>query len=265
MNFILIDGSYYCFYRFYAISAWFKRAWPDVPLTSAIENIDFVETYMKTFVAKIKELPKKLRIENPIIIVAKDCPREKIWRNAYFSKYKEKRVYDDSFMGGPFFKMAYEGKELFRQAGVKAILFHPQLEADDCIAITARHIYEKYPDAKIAIITSDTDYLQLICDRISLYNLKHNPVNTSKNSCGNAEKDLFCKILMGDKSDNIPGVFAKCGIKTALKCFDDRTFFERRLLKENSGEKFKRNTKLIDFTQIPSELVEEFKSEILWL
>ena len=26
---------------------------------------------------------------------------------------------------------------------------------------------------------------------------------------------------MGDKSDNIPSVLSKCGIKTAIKCYDD--------------------------------------------
>ena len=68
-------------------------------------------------------------------------------------------------MGGPLFKMAYEEK-LFEEGGIKAILQHPKLEADDCIAISVKYVLEKYPKCKIYIITSDKDYLQLAEEKI---------------------------------------------------------------------------------------------------
>ena len=52
-------------------------------------------------------LPKILSIENPTIIVAKDCKRENIWRMNMFPPYKATRKYD-GFEGGPFFKLAYD-------------------------------------------------------------------------------------------------------------------------------------------------------------
>ena len=55
-------------------------------------------------------------------------------------------------MGGPFFKMAYE-EELFQKGGAQAILKHPKLEADDCIALSVKHLVNKYPDCQIYIIT----------------------------------------------------------------------------------------------------------------
>ena len=48
---------------------------------------------------------------------------------------------------------------------------HPHLEADDCLAITAKHICDTHgDDISITIITSDTDYLQICKDPIRLIN-----------------------------------------------------------------------------------------------
>jgi len=77
-NFILIDGSYFCFYRYYAIHNWFKLARKEVTLDDPFKNDEFREKFRKTFVDKIKEIPKRLKIEKPIIIVVK-IVQEKIF------------------------------------------------------------------------------------------------------------------------------------------------------------------------------------------
>ena len=64
---------------------------------------------------------------------------------------------------------------------------------------------------------------------------------------------------MGDKSDDIPSIFNKCGPKTALKYYNDTGAFEAQLKKENAYELYKKNKKLIDFNEIPDILVEQFK------
>ena len=46
-NFILIDGSYFIFYRYYALHAWWKLAKPDSDLSIPIENEEFVEKYRR--------------------------------------------------------------------------------------------------------------------------------------------------------------------------------------------------------------------------
>ena len=150
-------------------------------------------------------LPIVLSIENPIIIVAKDCKRENIWRTNMFPPYKATRNYE-GFQGGPFFKLAYDS--VFKDAGVKYILKHSSLEADDCIAITAKHLVQR-PSNNITIITSDTDYLQLIQPRIQLVNLKLKPVQTEKNSTMNPNKDLFIKIIKGDKEATLDVIKSK--------------------------------------------------------
>ena len=262
-SFLLIDGSYYCFYRYYALHTWWKNAKKDIVLDNPYDNKDFVDKFRKTFVDKLLEIKKKLKIKDAITIVAKDCLREKIWRMDIYDKYKANRTYDDSFMGGPFFAMAY-GEDLFIKGGAQTILEHPRLEADDCIAITTKHILETRPDAKIYIITSDTDYLQLLEDRVFIYNLKFKPVNETKSYKGDPEKYIFCKILIGDKVDGIPGVFNKCGDKTADKCWEDESFLKEKMKKEdNAIEKFERNRTLMHFNCIPIELIDEFKKESL--
>lgn len=270
-EFILIDGSYYMFYRYFAITAWWKAAKKDEEIGVPIENEEFVEKYRKTFVDKLREMPKKLKLNNPdkaIIMVARDCPREDIWRTKLFPEYKGNRDYSGTgFEGGPLFKLAYEEK-LFEEGGADVVMRHPHLEADDCLAITAKHIRDTHgdKDISITIITSDTDYLQICQEPIRLINLKYKPVNTEKNSYGHPEKDLFCKIVTGDTSDNIPGVFKKCGKKTAEKYWNDRNLFKKKLAQDETGEtqrRYERNSMLIDFERIPEEYVEEFRRDTL--
>jgi 5'-3' exonuclease len=261
-TFIFIDGSYYNFYRYHSILTWWKNAFPEDTecLLDPYQNTEFVEKFKKTFVSNIKSLKKNLKIDkqiDPILIVGKDCKRQDIWRTKLFPEYKGTRV-QDGFMGGPFFKMVYDDK-LFTEAGVQAILKHPHLEADDCIAISVKHILSKYPLATIYIITSDKDYLQLAEPRIHIYNLAFKKLTDQKSSTNDPKCDLFCKIVMGDPSDNIISVFPKCGPKTALKYFENNELFQTKL---NSSpdfqKKYQLNSTLVDFNNIPQELVDEF-------
>jgi len=263
-TFIFVDGSYYNFYRYYALTQWWKNAHPETPLDEPFENKMFVEKFKKTHVEHLQQIPKKLKLPkstSPILIVGKDCKRENIWRMELFPKYKEGRQ-QEGFKGGPFFKMVYE-ENLFQQGGAKAILKHPKLEADDCIAISVKYLLNKYPDCHIYIITSDKDYLQLNASNVDLYNLTYKNLADSKSSTGNATQDLEIKIIMGDLSDNIPSVFPKCGPKTAQKCVEDPEFFKKKMT-DNSEyyNQYELNKKLINFDNIPATLVEEFMSTI---
>lgn len=259
-NFILIDGSYFVFYRFFAVKQWFKLSHPEEKTENDGLHPDFIDKFKTTFDIKLKEISKKLNIKKPIILVGKDCPKKEIWRMKIHPTYKENRVYDNTFLGGNFFKMVYK-EDLFLKGGAKEILSCDNLEADDCLALTTKHIQKKFPESNIWIITSDMDYLQLANDKVKLFNLKFKDLTDSKNSYKNAEKDLFCKIVAGDKSDCIASPFKKCGIKTAEKYYNNRTLFEEKLKKENAYEKFRLNKTLIDFNEIPTDLVEKFNNK----
>jgi 5'-3' exonuclease len=244
---------------------WWKNAYPENPLLDPFQNEQFVEKFRKTFVENLEKIPKNLGLgknDSPIMFVGKDCPRETIWRMQLFADYKKNRANgpEDGFMGGPFFKMAYQD-ELFQKGGAKAILKYPTLEADDCIAISVKYILGLYPECMIYVITSDKDYLQLVEPRVKIFDLKFKNIAEQKSSTGNPKSDLFCKIVMGDTSDNIPSVIKKCGPKTALKCFENSEYFEERLKKENAYEIYERNKTLVDFNNIPENLVNDFISK----
>ena len=264
-TFIFVDGSYFCFYRYFALINWWRNAFPEIPIDDPFQCEKFVTKFKKTFVEKLQQIPKNLKIDkkiNPIMIVGKDCKRENIWRNELFPQYKSNRV-NEGFMGGPFFKMVYEDN-LFQEGGAKAILSHPKLEADDCIALSVKYLTKKYPDCHIYIITSDKDYLQLNSHNVDIFNLAFKNIAENKSATGNPLQDLQLKIIMGDTSDAIPSVFPKCGPKTAQKCIDDQEFFKKKMADNPEYYKqYELNKTLVDFNNIPEELVKEFMSTIL--
>jgi 5'-3' exonuclease len=255
LQYILIDISYFIFYRYYALIAWWKLAKQDDPLGIPIDTPEFVEKFKKTFIDKINEIPKKLKIKHYEFIAASDCHRQDIWRHKLYNEYKANRVYDDEFMGGPFFKL---GLDILKELNIKT-LYHPSLEADDCIAIATKNLLLKNPDINILIVANDMDYLQLASTQVKLMNLKYKYLTDNKKWSGDPKQDLFCKIVMGDKSDNIPSIFKKCGPKTAEKCYKNPEYFLEQLKKENAQTNFERNTKLVDFNEIP----EEFSNTLL--
>jgi 5'-3' exonuclease len=261
-TFILIDGSYCCFYRYYSLLNWWKNAYPEETdvLQNPYQNDKFVDKFKKTFIDNIQKIPKNLKLDksiNPIIIVGKDCKRTDIWRNQLFTNYKANRFHDNGFMGGPFFKMVYEDN-LFIQGGAQTILQHPKLEADDCIAISVKYLLNTYSTSNIYIITSDKDYLQLAQERVQIYNLAFKKLTEQKSSTGNPNSDLFCKILTGDTSDNISSVFPKCGPKTAMKYYQNQELFKQKLQESTTYQTaYELNSKIIDFNNIPEELVQE--------
>ena len=110
----------------------------------------------------------------------------------------------------------------------------------------------------IIIITNDYDLLQIIDDTTILINLKEKILN--EKSDGSPEIDLSLKIICGDKSDNIPSCFKKCGKKTALKLIKDNNLLLNKL-RENpqSLNRYAINKMIIDLCNIPLELKESFK------
>ena len=270
-TFILVDTSYWIFYRYFALLQWWNHAKPDNPLEEdPYKNEEFVEKFKKTFIESLDGFKKKQKLhkqrgkpETPCTIIAcRDCPRKEIWRNKYYDHYKETREKDDSFMGGSFFKLAYsnENKMLY-DSGVNHVLQFPNLEADDIVAITKNNIRSKYPSAKIIIIANDHDYLQLVDKNTNIINFQHKNLQDAKKVFAEPEKNLFFKIVLGDKSDNIMPVFKKCGPKTCEKYYENEDLFLQALTKEEGAkEKYELNKKLVSFLEIPQEFICGFMS-----
>lgn len=281
---IMIDGSYFIFYRYFAFIQWWKLAKKDTPQDNLHLNEEAIEKFKTLCIQTIHNLPKKLKLHksyhshNKIqYYIGKDCNRKDIWRNDFIQNYKSGRTdyKDTSYNPGEFFKFMYtksattNNDAIFVQAfecigktienGGLHILEYPSLEADDCIALYTKYLTEYNPHDEIIIITSDMDYMQLLKQNVSIYNLKYKHIHNGKNSLGCEKKDLLCKIIMGDKSDNIPSIFPKCGFKTATKYVNDIYAFQKKLdEKKEYKERYMLNKKIIDFNEIPEPLKEGF-------
>jgi 5'-3' exonuclease len=129
-------------------------------------------------------------------------------------------------------------------------------EADDIISVFCRKMQEMHAttERKIVIITNDNDYLQLLNDNTHIYNLKD--LDLRERLKGRTPDGyLRAKILMGDKSDNIPAVFPKCGEKTAIGLADNADLLAVMLAKSESyNTRYQLNTSLIDMACIPSDI-----------
>tara|TARA_B110000977_G_C11084412_1_gene494107 strand:- start:3064 stop:3879 length:816 start_codon:yes stop_codon:yes gene_type:complete len=260
MNYILLDTSYIIFYRYFALIQWWKLAKKDIELPENPYNCEeFVEKFTKLFLQQITTIKKKLKIhkEECKVIAAIDCHRKDIWRNEIFPQYKESRYKDEVFTGGEFFKLVYSNDFLLK-SGVDYIFKCDKLEADDIVAITKNEIRRKYTLENIYIITNDHDYLQLMDENTKIFNLQFKNLIENKKVFPEAAKNLFYKIVLGDKSDCIPPILTGCGPKTTEKYYMDRTLFENELKKQNAHDKYILNKTLVSFSEIPHELVKTF-------
>jgi 5'-3' exonuclease len=258
MNYILLDTSYFIFYRYYALITWWKVAKPELPLGNPILNEEFVTKFKKTCIDKIKELPKKLKLKHFKLIASLDCSRSDIWRNTIYNEYKETRIYTNEFLGGPFFQM---GINIIKEMNIPTF-YHAKLEADDINALLCKHLLLKDSNCMIYIIASDMDYLQLVSEKVKIITLQYKEITTSKHCSGNADFDLFHKIIVGDKSDNIRPVFKRCSHSLIVNYYNNRSLFEEDLKVQGCEEHYKRNKALIDFNEIPQDLVLEFMAGV---
>ena len=94
------------------------------------------------------------------------------------------------------------------------------IEADDTIAYISEQILT---NSKITIMSSDKDFLQLVDDRVSVWNPLRKTLYEPKNILEDygipSHNFVLYRALDGDKSDNIPGV-KSVGLKTLQNKFD---------------------------------------------
>lgn len=123
-------------------------------------------------------------------------------------------------------------------------MFPRRMEADDVIA----WITHNNPEMKTTIVTVDQDMYQLITDNVAVYTpIKKIMVNNNNftDITGVNKTDfLQYKALIGDKSDNIPGV-PRVGKKTALKILMSN--IKEKLTEENYNI-YKKNLELMDLS-----------------
>ena len=260
---ILIDSSYICFYKIYALQIWYGLANPeeanlikDDDDYNWTENQDFMNKFEKTFINPFLKLMKIYDVPIQNLIFAIDCPREQIWRMEHYANYKANRDSSKHRKANvkELFKFTYNTiiPDLEENKGIKTIRID-HAEADDVIAVIKTELRRVQPNRKIIIITGDHDFLQLNDENTSIVNLKNKDL--TEKSCGDPEKDLLKKIIQGDSSDNINSVFDKCGAKTTQKYIENMELFYEKIEKDQKAKKkFEFNKLLIDFKNIPEHI-----------
>jgi 5'-3' exonuclease len=263
-HFLILDASYFVFFRYHAVRRWWQYARREGESARGLECERYIETFKTTFSKRLASLPKLIGHEandGPLVgIVARDCPSEQGWRRAVWPGYKATRLTD------PEAKIHFElvrQYDLFANPVMHAELEYAGLEADDCIALTVQEIRRTKPEALITIVSSDGDFKQLLGPSVRQVDLKGG-VEGGQLKPIDSDRELFCRIVSGDVSDNIPGIFPRCGRKTAetLYAAPDR-LRAKMVASPLSAGIYARNRLLIDFRCIPEPLAAGFRETCL--
>ena len=275
---LLIDTSYYIFYRYFATYNWYRRqsSTPDeIDASNIMNDPVFMDTYKKMFEKTLMNIVKVNKIKHMAnIIFVKDCSRDNIWRHQHFEGYKAGREDKTRTFNRDIFGYTY--KTLILQLQEKIgfqTMNHNCLEADDVAAIVTKTILDNYNGAHIIIITNDNDYIQLLNHEA----IVNREITNSKLRICNLQDKNICervgctpleyisvKKIMGDKSDNIPSIIKKCGDKTALKLATNKHLLAELLAKDPTARSnYERNELLIDFCMIPGVYCDEVRENIL--
>ena len=229
-NVCCVDVSYLTFYRFFALKKWYGFAHKD-DLDSKetdynwLDNTLFLEKYKNTLLNTILKICKKNKIPLHNIVFAYDCRRKDIWRKNLKTKqgalYKETRSEShkkQNFTAFDIFNLVKnEFLKEFITINKNKELYHPNLEADDSIALFIKK-HKKDLD-NIIIIASDHDYLQICDEKVHLIDLKEKQLDKIHLVNKNIDKHILLleKILCGDVSDNIGCCYLDENYITELK------------------------------------------------
>ena len=247
--------------------------------------------------ASTNQIVRKFGIDHVVF-----CLEGRSWRKDAYEPYKKNRVVDALSQTetereeNEMFWDTYEKFTTFLKEKTNvSVLRHERAEADDMIA---RFIH-LHPNDEHFIISSDTDYVQLISENVKQYNGVANQLITLEgyfDDKGKIVKDkktkepkllgdpqwhLFMKCMRGDSSDNVfsayPGVREK-GTKNKVgltEAYADRhkqgfnwnNMMLQRWVDHNEVEHrvkddYERNRVLIDLTAQPQEIKDAVDARI---
>ncbi len=164
-----------------------------------------------------RTLLKILRQENPIYFLFVLDGKEKSFRNDIYDKYKANR----EAMPEDLIVQIEPIKQMVQALGIKLVVSE-KMEADDCIASLTARFKASHP---VIIISGDKDLKQCLAPDVLMWdpNSKEEKIITEKSF--ESESGVTpaqwpdVQALIGDSSDNIPGV-PGIGPKTAKLIFE---------------------------------------------
>ena len=204
-HFYLVDGSGYIFRAYYALPPLSRKS--DGLPTGAV--IGFCNMLFK-LLEDVRSDESKNRPTHFAVIF--DSAR-KNFRNQIYKDYKANRSEAPDDLA-PQFDYIRKAVKAFNLPSVEQINY----EADDLLATYAQQIIKS--GAKVTIISSDKDLMQLVSKDIRLFDPMKSKVIGKKEveeKFGvKPEQVIDVQSLAGDSSDNVPGV-PGIGVKTAAE------------------------------------------------
>jgi hypothetical protein len=224
------------------------------------------------------------------------CLEGRSWRKDIYSPYKANRrvaadartpreVEEDKV----FFEIMDQFIAFLRDSTNCTVLRHSNAEADDMIA---RWI-ALHPEDKHIVISSDSDFQQLIRSNVMIYNgiagllYTHEGIydkdgNVAMNKKNepmpipNPEWLLFEKCVRGDPGDNVMSAFPGVRTKKIKDAYDDRhskgynwnnlmlsKWVDHNDVEHRVKDDYERNCMLIDLSQQPADLIDKFDLAII--
>ena len=233
-HFYLIDGSGYIFRAYYALP----------PLTRKSDGLPTgaVSGFCSMLFKLLEDSKSDNNTQKPTHFAVIFDSARKNFRNEIYSDYKANRseAPDDLV---PQFEYIRKSVMAFNLPSVDLVNY----EADDLIATYADQILQK--GAKVTIVSSDKDLMQLYRKDVRLYDPMKNKFIESEdiiNKFGvDSKKVIDVQSLAGDSSDNVPGV-PGIGVKTAAELINKYGTLEKLLDNAHKIKQNKRRETLLD-------------------
>jgi DNA polymerase I len=230
----LVDGSGYIFRAYHALP----------PLTRKSDGLQV--NAVLGFCNMLWKLLAEMKDDKPTHLAVVFDKSEKTFRTEFYPEYKAHRpdAPEDLIPQFPLIREAVHAFEIpcLEQAG---------FEADDLIATYARLASEA--KATTTIVSSDKDLMQLVGNGVTMYDtMKDRRIGRAevieKFGVG-PEKVIEVQALIGDSSDNVPGV-PGIGVKTAAQLIGEYGDLETLLKRAGEIKQDKRRQSLIDNAEI---------------
>mmetsp|Transcript_44532 Transcript_44532/g.127637 ORF Transcript_44532/g.127637 Transcript_44532/m.127637 type:complete len:1194 (+) Transcript_44532:58-3639(+) len=216
------------------------------------EPVGALSTFLKTLLRLDKDIPGATHI-----IIAMDASRSALLRRELFPKYKARRLETDEDLRMQLSK-AQEACQAFGWETRAKIGY----EADDLIHTYTQAALNASPDASVHIVSADKDLMQLVGPRVWVHNDPKQPsLAMDEASAEEIWQVKPCQIadllaLMGDTSDNLPGVpligrkraivlLQKCKtLQGVLEAAKDGSLDEEKGVGKNAVQKLVENEEL---------------------
>ena len=233
-HYYLIDGSGYIFRAYYALP----------PLTRKSDGLPTgaVSGFCSMLFKLLEDSRADESIHKPTHFAVIFDSARKNFRNDIYSEYKANRAEAPDDLA-PQFEYIRKSVKAFNLPSIELLNY----EADDLIATYAKQITNA--GAKVTIISSDKDLMQLVSDEVRLYDPMKNKVIGEKEvleKFGVKPKQVIdVQSLAGDSSDNIPGV-PGIGVKTAAELINKYKTLDTLLIKASEIPQNKRRETLLN-------------------